>query len=195
MDIIKLSQLGEGNTLEYKRNTDKLDSILKSVSAFANTAGGIILIGVEDNGTIVGVSDIGKIQEQLSNSISNRIKPQLIPEITVTDINNKSVISVQIEHAPGPYYLSDKGEEKGVYIRVGNSNRLAGPEVIAEIKRSNNYSSFDKAPCDDVTETDLDKALVKSIYASRGRAIDTSKLMSLGILTKKVDVSLQPMVV
>ncbi|HHS3012978.1 hypothetical protein SC029_11380 [Legionella pneumophila serogroup 1] len=42
MDIIKLSKLGEGNTLEYKRNTDKLDSILKSVSAFANTAGGII---------------------------------------------------------------------------------------------------------------------------------------------------------
>lgn len=78
-----------------------------------------------------------------------------------------------------------RGEEKGVYIRVGNSNRLAGPEVIAEIKRSNNYSSFDKAPCDDVTENDLDKALIKSIYASRGRAIDTSKLMSLGILTKK----------
>jgi len=75
MDIIKLSQLGEGNTLEYKRNTDALDSILKSVSAFANTAGGIILIGIEDNGTIVGVSDIGKIQEQLSNSILNRIKP------------------------------------------------------------------------------------------------------------------------
>ncbi|NCT57496.1 MAG: hypothetical protein GW760_07320 [Legionella sp.] len=185
MDIIKLSQLGEGNTLEYKRNTDALDSILKSVSAFANTAGGIILIGIEDNGTIVGVSDIGKIQEQLSNSILNRIKPQLIPEITVTDINNKSVISVQIEHEPGPYYLGDKGEAKGVYIRVGNSNRLAGPEVIAEIKRSNNYSSFDKAPCGDVTETGLDKALIKSIYASRGRAIDTSKLISLGVLTKK----------
>lgn len=185
MDIMKLSQLGEGNTLEYKRNTDKLVSILRSVSAFANTAGGIILVGVEDDGTIVGVSDIGKIQEQLSNSISNRIKPQLIPEITVTEIDNKSVISVQIEHAPGPYYLSDKGEEKGVYIRVGNSNRLAGPEVIEEIKRSNNYSSFDKAPCDDVTEADLDKNHIKSIYAKRGRAIDTSKLISIGVLTKK----------
>lgn len=79
MDIVKLSQLGEGSTLEYKRNTDKLVFILKSVSAFANTASGIILIGVEDNGTIIGVFDTGKIQEQLSNSISNRIKPQIDP--------------------------------------------------------------------------------------------------------------------
>ena len=185
MDIIKLSQLGEGNTLEYKRNAEPLTAILKTISAFANTSVGIILIGVEDDGAIMGLSDTGKMQEQLSNSISNRIKPQLIPDITITCINGKSVISIRIEYSPGPYYLSDKGEEKGVYLRVGNSNRLAGPEVIEEIKRSNNYSSFDKAPCNGVTETELDKRLIQSVYAERGSVIDTSKLMSIGILTKK----------
>lgn len=92
---------------------------------------------------------------------------------------------MQIEYSPGPYYLSDKGEENGVYVRVGNSNRLAGPEVIEEIKRSKNYFSFDKTPCDDVTEADLDKARIKSIYAKRGRTVDTSKLISIGVLTKK----------
>ena len=185
MDIIKLSQLGEGNTLEYKRNTDTLASILKSVIAFANTTGGIMLIGVEDNGTIVGVADSGKIQEQLANSISNRIKPQLMPEIGVTHVNDKTVITLQVEHSPGPYYLSDKGIEKGVYIRMGNSNRLAGPEVTEEIKRSNHYASFDKAPCDKVFESNLNQAQIKATYAKRGRTIDTAKLISLGILTKK----------
>ncbi len=68
---------------------------------------------------------------------------------------------------------------------MGNSNRLAGPEVIEEIKRSNNYASFDKTPCNDVTESDLDKVRIKAIYAKRGRAIDTSKLISIGILTNK----------
>ncbi len=185
MDIIKLSQLGESGTLEYKRNTDSLVTILKTVSAFANTAGGIILIGVEDDGKIVGVPNVGKAQEQLSNSISNRIKPQLISEITVNDINNMSIISIQIDHSPAPYYLSDKGEEKGVYIRVGNSNRLAGPEVIGEIKRSSNYSSFDKAPCDEVAENDLDKNWIKFIYSKRGRVMDVPKLISMGLLTKR----------
>ena len=97
MDIIKLTQIGESNTLEYKRNTNSLDSILKSVSAFANTAGGIILVGIDDDGTIIGLSDTGKIQEQLANAISHRIKPQLIPEITVINVNDQSVIAIQIE--------------------------------------------------------------------------------------------------
>ncbi len=185
MDIIKLSEFGEGNTLEYKCNTEALTTILKCVSAFANTAGGIILIGIEDDGKIVGVSDVGKVQEQLSNSISNRIKPQLIPEITVNELNGKSVIAIQIEHAPGPYYLTNKGEDKGAYIRVGNSNRLAGPEIIQEIKRTGSYSSFDKSPCDSVTENDLDKTAIDSVYKKRGRTVDTAKLMSIGVLTKK----------
>lgn len=185
MDIIKLSQLGEGSTLEYKRNTDSLLSILKAVSAFANTAGGIILVGVDDDGTILGISDAGKIQEQLSSSISDRIKPQLIPEITAQEANGKTIVSVQIDHSPGPFYISEKGEEKGIFIRVGNSNRVAGPEVIEEIKRSNHYSSFDKAPCNDLTEADLDSARISAVYASRGRSIDTSKLISIGALTKK----------
>ena len=83
------------------------------------------------------------------------------------------------------YYLSDKGLEKGVYIRLGNSNRLAGPEVIEELKRTSHYPSFDKTPCDNVTESDLDKERIKTIFANRGRVIDTAKLISIGILTKK----------
>lgn len=120
MDIDKLSQLGEGKTLEYKRNTDSLVQVLKSIIAFANTAGGIILVGVEDNGQIVGVDHPGKIQEQLANSIANRIKPQLIPSFGVETVENKPVIILQIEHMQGPYYLNDKGPEKSVYIRMGN---------------------------------------------------------------------------
>ena len=185
MDITQLSKLGEGKTLEYKRNTDSLLPILKSVIAFANTAGGIILLGVEDNGAIVGVDNPARVQEQLANSIANRIKPQLIPDFNVTVIEKKSIISLQIEHGHGPYYLSDKGLEKSVYIRMGNSNHLAGPEVVEELKRMGNYASFDKTPCDNVAESDLDMDRIKSIYSKRGRSIDAEKLISIGILTKK----------
>lgn len=185
MDIIKLSQLGEGKTLEYKRNADSLVSVLKSVVAFANTAGGIILFGVADDGTIFGVKDPDKIQEKLANSIANRIRPHLIPDLSVTKIENKFVISLQIEHAYGPYHLADQDPEKSIYIRMGNSNHLAGPEIIEELKRLGHYSSYDKMPCDDVTESGLDIERIKSVYAKRGRSIDKEKLLSIGILTKK----------
>lgn len=185
MDIIKLSQLGEGRTLEYKRNTDSLVSILKSAIAFANTAGGIILIGVEDDGTVVGVKNSSKIQEQLANSMTNHIKPQLIPDLSVVDLHNKKVIVVQIEHSQGPFYLSDKGLEKSVYLRIGNSNHLASQEVIEELKRHSNYSTFDSTPCDSVLKSSLDHKLIQSVYAKRDPSISSEKLISIGVLTKK----------
>lgn len=185
MDIIKLIKLKESQTLEFKRDSSSLDSILKSVIAFANTVGGILLIGIEDDGTIVGVTNSSKVQEQLANSIAHRIKPQIIPDISVIDVKNKSVIVIQVEHVPAPYFLENKGEESGVYYRLGNSNRLASKEMVAEMKRASHHPFFDKTPCDHVTEKDLNKALIKQVFSNKKFKIDTEKLLSLGILAKK----------
>jgi ATP-dependent DNA helicase RecG len=78
MDIIKLANLPESKTLEFKRDASSLDSILKAVIAFANTAGGIILIGVDDDGKIVGLDNPGKTQEQIVNSINHYYHQTLI---------------------------------------------------------------------------------------------------------------------
>lgn len=185
MDIIKLIKLKESQTLEFKRDTSSLDSILKSVIAFANTVGGILLIGIEDNGAIVGVNDSSAVQEQLANSIAHRIKPSILPDISVVDVKNKSVIVIQVEHIPAPYYLENKGEGNGVYYRLGNSNRLASKEMIAEMKRVSHHPFFDRTPCDHTTEKDLNKALIKQIFSNRKSKINTEKLLSLGILAKK----------
>jgi predicted HTH transcriptional regulator len=185
MDIVKLSKLPESKTLEFKRNTSSTEPILKSVIAFANTAGGIILIGVDDDGTIVGVDDPAHIQEQLTNTIAHRIKPQILPDFHVFEATGKSVLVIQVDHAPIPYYLSDKGEENGVYVRLGNSNRLASKETITEIKRVNHPPFFDKAPCDHVAGSDLDNQLIQSVFSKRDFAIDTAKLLSFGLLLKK----------
>src|SRR5579871_924607 len=176
MDIIKLIRLKESQTLEFKRDSSSLDSILKSVIAFANTVGGILLIGVEDDGSIVGISDSSKVQEQLANSIAHRIKPQIIPDINVVEVKNKSVIVIQIEHVPAPYFLENKGEENGVYYRLGNSNRPASKEMIAEMKRAGHHPFFDRIPCDHVTEKDLNTALIKRVFSNRKFKINTEKL-------------------
>lgn len=185
MDVIKLIKLNESQTLEFKRDTSSLDSILKTVIAFANTVGGILLIGIEDDGTIVGISESSKIQEQLANSIAHRIKPQILPDINVIEAKNKSIIAIQVEHVPAPYYLENKGEENGVYYRLGNTNRVASKEMIAEMKRASHHPFFDRTPCDHVTEEDLDTQLIKRVFSHRKFTLNTEKLLSLGILAKK----------
>jgi ATP-dependent DNA helicase RecG len=185
MDIKKMIKLPESQTLEFKRDASSLESILKSIIAFANSAGGITLIGIEDDGSITGLSDAGKTQEQIANSIAHRIRPQLLPNFSIETIKNKSILAIQVDHLPAPYYLADKGEEKSVYIRLGNSNRLASHEMIAEMKRANHHPFFDKTPCDHVTETDLDSTLIQIAFAKYPFDIDTIKLISLGVLTRK----------
>lgn len=185
MDIIKLAQLPEGQTLEFKRDTSSLDPILKAVIAFANTAGGVILIGVDDDGTIKGLAEPAKAQEQVANAIAHRIKPQILPEFSIVNAQQKSVLVIQVEHLPAPFYLANKSEDQGVFIRLGNSSRLASKEMIAEMKRANHHPYFDKMPCDNTGEKDLDASLIQKILANSKISINTEKLLSLGVLTHK----------
>lgn len=185
MDIEKLTHLSESKTLEFKRDTSSLDSILKAVVAFANTAGGIILIGVEDNGNIIGLDNPSKEQEKIINSIANRIKPLLSPDFTIVTVKDMQVLVIQVDYVPAPYYLADKGETEGVYVRLGNTNRAVSGEVVSEIKRAAHHPFFDKMPCDNTEESDLDLELIHKTFAKDNIQIDTAKLLSIGILAQK----------
>lgn len=185
MDVEKLVNLPESKTLEFKRDTSSLDSILKAVIAFANTAGGIILIGVDDGGKIVGLDNPSKDQEKIVNSIANRIKPLLSPDFSIITVKDKQILVIQVDYIPAPYHLADKGEIHGVYIRLGNTNRTVSTEIVSEMKRSAHHPFFDKIPCDNTSESDLDMDLIHSIFAKHRTQIDTSKLLSLGILVQK----------
>lgn len=185
MDIEKLAKLPESKTLEFKRDTSSLEPILKAIVAFANTAGGIILVGIEDNGEIIGLINPAKDQEKTANSLANRVKPLLSPDFSIVNVQDKQVLVIQVDYVPAPYYLIDKGENEGVYVRLGNTNRIVNPETVLEMKRAAHQPFFDKAACDNSSEDDLDIALIHKTFEQHHIVIDTAKLLSIGILTRK----------
>ena len=79
MDLAALLQRPEGKTLEYKRHLSSAEGLFKTLVAFANTAGGALVIGV-DNGTkrVRGVPDILAAEERLANIISDCVRPRLV---------------------------------------------------------------------------------------------------------------------
>ena len=84
MKLIELLKRNEGKTLEYKRDLSSPDGILRTLIAFANTAGGTVVIGVDDGSKNVrGVPDSLEAEEKLANFVSDSIRPPLIPEIEV----------------------------------------------------------------------------------------------------------------
>src|SRR5262249_55934317 len=150
--------------------------------AFANTAGGTLLIGRDNDGTLVGVDDVFAAEEKLANAIADSIHPPLMPEIEITSLDGKAIILLRVVHWKGPFYLKSQGPEEGVYVRLGSTNRVAGPELLSELKRSLSNTSFDQMPCPEIDVGGLDMVRIKQTFSNVGRKVGQRELETLGIL-------------
>lgn len=111
--------------------------IKKEIIAFANTNGGKIYIGIDDDSKIVGIDNVDDSLQSLTGMINEGIKPSLIEhtQIKTEKYNNKDVIIIDIQSGPNkPYYLADKGlKPSGVYLRHGSSSIQVSDEIIRKM--------------------------------------------------------------
>ena len=183
MDIKKILVSPEGKTLEFKRDLSSLKQIMKTIISFANTAGGLLIIGMEDNGVIKGIDDPLQAEEQLTSSIADSISPIIMPDIEILTVQGKTLLCIRVAHWIGPFYLKKEGKEQGVYIRLGSSTRQAGPEFIEEMQRQHKNKSFDQLPCSPHGITTLDISSIQKVLGNAERTINEQQLLSLNILT------------
>jgi ATP-dependent DNA helicase RecG len=156
--IHKLLKKGETETSEFKKSLSEIKEIITAISAFSNSKGGLILIGVNDNKDISGVN-IGKTTlENLINNIKRETDPQIFPSITVTDIENKEVILIKVaESEDKPVFFKDKS-----YKRVGKTNqRISSSEMRKLVRIEANRSYWDKKICEGATLDDINEQKVK----------------------------------
>lgn len=142
----QLLQKTESKILEFKRDLSSPIGILRTIVAFANTAGGTILLGVENKTKhVCGVENPLLLEEKLANLISDHIAPQILPEIEIIPWRNLYLLSIQIfPSSVKPHYLKQYGAEKGTFIRAGSTNRLADSTMISELQRVKIDDLFDK---------------------------------------------------
>ena len=87
----------EGKTLEFKRDLSTSKGLLKTLVAFANTAGGRIIIGVDDRTrTPVGVDSPLDEEERLCSMIADSISPRLVPNIEMVTVDNKTLLIAEV---------------------------------------------------------------------------------------------------
>lgn len=175
----------EGKSLEFKENCRPLPKIVQTVVAFANTSGGTIIIGVRDRTKdVVGLPDPLAEEERLANAFAEGIRPLLIPDIQVHAWRNRELIVVSVPHAIGPYYVRVEGPEAGVCVRLGSTNRRAGPEMIAEIQRLARNTFFDEQPCTEIDSEGIDFRVASELFSAVSRPLTPPKRRSLGLIVE-----------
>ena len=136
---LKLIEAGENHTTEFKR--EYTEEIKKTIVAFANSEGGTLYIGINDDGTIAGIHNLDDTLLRLGNTIRSAIKPDvtLFVDFTTEQVKKASVIIVTVQKGTAcPYYLAGKGiRPEGVYVRQGSSSVPASEmAILAMIKET-----------------------------------------------------------
>lgn len=148
---------GESESVEFKAsarwdyrqaklNKSLEDVVVKTIAGFMNNHGGTLLIGVDDQGAVIGLEGDYKtlkkngqdgFQQYIMNTISTRIGTDMCPLIHVIfhDVENKDVCRLLIEASPRPVYVKDKTTRR-YFLRVGNATReLDVHEAIEHVKQ------------------------------------------------------------
>ena len=172
---------GWGYEFKVALEKKKPKSWLKSVSAFANSLGGMLLFGVSDDKQVVGLDSAQGDAEIISRLIKDRITP--LPQIELKAIkeNERDILSLKI--LPGrstPYYYKADGVTEA-YIRVGNESMPAPDHVLNELILKGTNRSFD-AMITDARKTDYSFTLLEAIYLEKaGIHFEDSDYISFGL--------------
>lgn len=184
MDITELKTRPEGKTLEFKRDASSTAPILRTLCAFANTAGGVLLIGLDDRtGAVRGVPEPLDVEERLTSIVADGITPRLLPEIEVLPWRDTHVVAVRVHLGPSrPYHLTSAGPADGTYVRLGSTNRLADAPLMEELARTARGVSFDESPDLPGTAASLDFEAIERAFVGI-RRVRRTDLKTLRLVT------------
>ena len=173
----------ETNRIENKEQLN--EDFEQEVIAFLNyKEGGIIYVGIDKNGQVVGVENNDLTQLQIKDRIKNNIQPSTLGlfDVTVETIDNKEIIKVIISSGTEkPYYLRKKGRTpEGCYIRIGSSKERMTERMIEEMfaRRIKNSLKEIESPRQDLTFRQL-----KIHYEGNGMILNDNFARNLNLLT------------
>ncbi|GAB5412008.1 MAG: hypothetical protein ChlgKO_11220 [Chlamydiales bacterium] len=171
----------EGKCLEFKENTSSMKQVLKTVVAFANTSGGMIIFGIKDKTKeIVGLKNPLLDEEKITNTIFDSISPLIIPNIDICSFRKKEILIVRVPHLPGPYFIKSDGLKTGAYVRFGSTNRMVDSETLRNLQLLAASKSFDELP---LTKGSLDEELIRNSFVDAGKKVSKRHFEGMGIIT------------
>ncbi|MEZ5534709.1 MAG: putative DNA binding domain-containing protein [Thiolinea sp.] len=160
-EIQTLIQQGENTQIEFKSAAARPESLAREIVAFANTLGGSLLIGVEDDGTITGIEP--SLETWIANISRNNIIPALQLDVQEPQIDGKTICLVTVPKGEDRPYQTQDGK---YWLRVGSTNRMATKEELSRLFQQAGLVHFDTSPVANTDLTHIDLKAVDHYYRS-----------------------------
>lgn len=173
--------MNESKTIEFKR--EFTDDIKKTVVGFANSDGGTIYIGIQDDGSVVGVNDVDDTMLRMTNAVRDAIRPDvtLFVECNNEVMEDKEVVVVSVQRGTArPYYISKKGlRPEGVYVRQGASTVPATETGIRNMIKETSGDCYETARS---LEQQLTFVKTADYFKRKKVAFEDNQRISLGLI-------------
>lgn len=182
----------EGRQIEFKRELSNFDGFLRTVVAFLNDIGGLVIIGVADESReVLGLSEreVESYLERIPRAIGDAIEPNAPLAVRTRTIEDATVLEVEVfPGARKPFYVRSEGIPRGVYVRVGSHTKRASDEQVQDLVRAGRGIAFDSQPIAQVTLDDLDARLLHELYRNAVpdvAMLRAEKLLALDPVTQR----------
>ena len=155
---------GENSSVEFKESAVRPEAVAREMTAFANSAGGVIIIGVADDGLVTGIGDRVNIEEWIMNIARTSVVPALIVSCDIISIEAATVCVVSVpKGADKPYQTGDK-----YLIRVGSTNRSTTQSELMRFFQVSGVFHYDTVPVTGAGIQDLNQSVLDAYFSSYG---------------------------
>lgn len=197
--ITRLRETGaELEDVEVKRASGGVpESLPSTLSAFANSRGGVIILGLDEQSgfAAVGVADAPAMRDAVAGLARERLTPALSPSIEIAGFEGARLVVAEVEALPlaqRPCYVTARGLYGGSYVRVGDGDQRMTPYEIDRLRENAGQPRWDEEPVVQASEADLHPGMLQRIIeAARSRSPrafagidDRETLTRLGVLVR-----------
>jgi ATP-dependent DNA helicase RecG len=151
-------------------------SIAETMSAFANSRGGIIILGLDERAgfAAVGVTDPVAVRDELAGIARAQLTPALAPSIEPVPFEGAILVVAEIEALPPtqrPCYVTTRGLYNGAFVRVGDGDQRLTPYEIDRLRENSGQPRWDEEPVPQATaEKDLNRSAVSRLIETASRS-------------------------
>ena len=161
--FFELIKQGENSSVEFKRGDVRAESLAREIVAFSNSYGGTLLLGVDDDRSVVGVDDDRNYEEWVANIARNNVVPPVHVSCEEIILGGKRIVLIEVPKGRDRPYQDSSGR---FYLRIGSTNRIASLNELMRLFQQSGFYHYDATEVEGAKESSLNQTALDRYFNS-----------------------------